>query len=79
MFDALIKRHKVALTRKEYQTGILASTIANFSMSAPKTPLLPSDFVTLDKPTIKEPTKAEIAERLHAKILAIFGAPKPKT
>ncbi len=41
----LSKRHKQAKKRLELLAGVIASTTANYSMSAPKEPCAPSDFM----------------------------------
>lgn len=37
-------RHRERERKDEYLTGIIAATIANWSMGAPETPKLPRDF-----------------------------------
>ena len=44
-FHLLLARHREHAEHQQFLVGILASTVANFSMSAPKTPLTPADFM----------------------------------
>jgi hypothetical protein len=73
----MLDQHELTVRRQEHQTGILASTFANYSMCRPKTPLKASDFVTpIDG--AKTPVKAKrlrkpTAKELAAKVRAIFG------
>jgi len=62
--SALTRRHKHAQDRQQWLVGLLASVTANFSMSRPKEPLTPDDFMP-SRHRAPE-TDEEIAERLNA-------------
>jgi hypothetical protein len=44
-FQLLQSRHKEVTTHQELLVGILATTVANFSMGRPDPPRIPSDFM----------------------------------
>jgi hypothetical protein len=59
----LLDRHKEQMQYVELLNGILAATICNFSMGAPKQPATPSDFMP------SAPAK-EKKQRVNRKALA---------
>jgi len=67
-FDALLKRKEHADTMQEFLFGQLASVTANFSMSRPKNPTTPQDFMPSQwksaKP--KRRTRRTIARKLNS-------------
>lgn len=67
-FDALLKRKEHADTIQEFLFGQLASVAANFSMSRPKNPTTPQDFMPSQwKPTKpKRRTRRTIARKLNS-------------
>ncbi|HEY5054625.1 MAG TPA: hypothetical protein VII58_00600 [Acidobacteriaceae bacterium] len=71
--SALLKRHRQAEERTSWQVGLLCSTLANFSMRAPKVPLSAEDFMPGRK--VIEPTDDEIAEDFANKFSLIAVLP----
>ena len=69
LFDALRKRIERRHQREEVLVGILASTIGNFSMGAPKTPFKPEDFVFTNPP---RPIDQAPKQQSTKSMLAIF-------
>jgi hypothetical protein len=77
--SALLRRHKQALDRTNYLTGMIASVTANFSMAHPTPPLSASDFMLGRK--VKEPSDDEVAEEFAVKFAVIAvrpGVPIPQ-
>ena len=59
-FHLLVDQHRERVEHQELLTGIIASTVANWSMGAPKQPLSPSDFMLSRK---RDPVKKERLNR----------------
>ena len=69
----LTKRHRERTEHQEYLSAIVASTVANFSLGAPKKPLKPSDFMPSVKaePAQKErPPRKFIAQNVRCFLMA---------
>lgn len=77
MLDRIAKRKMAAQTREDLLFGILNSTIANYSFGAPQEPRQPRDFMLRPpkQQLAKTVTPQERAERVRAKLVAMFGSP----
>ena len=65
-FHLLVDQHRERVEHQELLTGILASTIANWSMGAPKEPLAPSVFMPC-----RARARRERKPRLNRKQIAV--------
>lgn len=71
-FHLLVDRHRERTKHQEWMTGILASTMANFSMSPPKEPLKPTDFMPSAKAKTKPRAPRIDRRKVADKVRAIF-------
>jgi hypothetical protein len=77
---ALRHQYEQSLTHSELLTGIIASTVANYSFHPPKKPHVPSEFMPsqqADKPAPKRTRKLS-AKQMAARVRALFNA-DPRT
>ena len=69
-YALLLERHRERERHTEYLVGLIAATIANWSMGAPKEPLKPRDFPLLllreEVPGPARINRKKIAERIRA-------------
>jgi len=63
-YALLLERHRERERHTEYLVGLVAATIANWSMGAPKEPLKPRDFPLVQ---LQEP---EVPRRINRKRIA---------
>jgi hypothetical protein len=80
----LMDRYRECVQHREWMTGLLCSTVANWSMGAPKTPLRPSDFLpslAKIKPRRKRErlNRPKIANDLRSFLMARMDEQKPRT
>jgi len=74
-FHLLVDQHRERVEHQELLTGILASTIANWSMGAPKEPLAPSVFMPCRRGRAKQPKRPRInRKRVADKVRAFMEA-----
>lgn len=66
----LLDRHKERQKHSEWLTGVIASTVANWSMGAPKEPMQPKDFPLMAlqdvKPKRTRINRKKIADEIRA-------------
>jgi len=77
-YHLLLERHRDREKHTEWMVGLLASTVANWSMGAPKEPLQPRDFPLLllrDAPSEKHPriNRRRIAKNIRAQFQAAMA------
>ena len=70
-FHLLLARHREKTDQEHYLAALIASTVANFSLGAPKKPLRPSDFMPT-RSVVKSAKKREPSRRLIARNIRCF-------
>ncbi len=71
-FHLLLARHQEQTEHQEYLSAIIASTVANFSLGAPKKPLKPSDFMPSLRAKARETKHDRAPRRLVAQNVRCF-------
>lgn len=74
-FHLLLARHREKAEHEHYLAAVIASTVANFSLGAPKKPLRPSDFMptrSVVQPVTKTkgPSRKAIAQNIRCFLTA---------
>jgi hypothetical protein len=79
-FDLLMQQHRERVEYEEYMAGLLAATVANFSMGAPKKPLEPADFMPSRRQKARtkreRPPRQLIAQNIRCFLLGTIEAQK---
>jgi hypothetical protein len=81
LLDRYQEREKDRIRHQELLMGILASTVANFSMGTPKKPLTPGDFMPSEmknKPVKKKPVNRTLVAEQTRDFFQILAARQKK-
>lgn len=73
-FHLLLDRKLDEIRHREYLTGLMAATVANFSLGAPKEPVRPRDFALPLLQDLKERKPRLNRKKIAADIRAQFNA-----